>query len=288
MSVIGYEGNKMVNNESGTLIHPTAVISNKAKLGRNVEVGPYTVIEGSISIGEGTIIGAHCVLLGNTTIGKNCRIFTGAVIGDRPQDLKYKGENSLLIIGDNNTIREYSTINPGTGEGGKTIIGDHNLFMANAHVAHDCVIGNHCVLVNAATLAGHVVVEDKALISGLTAVHQFVRIGRLAIVGGCSKVVQDIPPFSTCDGHPARIYGLNLIGLKRNNISRDTIDRLKRAYKVFFRSGMTIKNALTRMEQGFLSDPEVAHLVDFLKQKSSRGVSRFHRSVRSDNEDTEI
>jgi UDP-N-acetylglucosamine acyltransferase len=288
MSVISSEGNEMVNNEESTVIHPTAVISKNAKLGRGVEVGPYTVIDGAISIGEGTVIGAHCVIIGNTTIGKNCRIFTGAVVGAPPQDFKYKGENSFLIIGDTNTIREYATINPGTGEGGKTNIGDNNLFMANAHVAHDCVIGNHCVLVNAATLAGHVVIEDKALISGLTAVHQFVRIGRLAIVGGCSKVVQDIPPFSTCDGHPARIYGVNLIGLKRNTIPRETIDRLKHAYKVIFRSGMTIKNALNKMEQEDQSDKEVAHLIDFLKQKSSRGVSRFNRSVRFENEDSGI
>lgn len=278
----------MVDNENTALIHPTAVISKKAKLGQGVEVGPYTVIDGVVSVGEGTVIGAHCVIIGNTAIGKNCRIYTGAVVGAPPQDLKYKGERSFLIIGDNNTIREYSTINPGTGDGGSTIIGDNNLFMANAHIAHDCVIGNQCVLVNAATLAGHVAVEDKVLISGLTAVHQFVRIGKLAIVGGCTKVVQDIPPFSTCDGHPARIYGLNLIGLKRNNIPRDTIDRLKHAYKVIFRSGMTIKNALNQIEQEGQSDKEVAHLIDFLKQKSSRGVSRFNRSARSENEDPGI
>ncbi|MDD2703291.1 MAG: acyl-ACP--UDP-N-acetylglucosamine O-acyltransferase [Candidatus Omnitrophica bacterium] len=270
------------------LVHPTAVISKKAGLGKGVEVGPYTVIDGNVSIGEGTVIGAHCVIIGNTSVGKNCRIYTGAVVGAPPQDLKYKGEKSFLVIGDNNTIREYATINPGTGDGGRTIIGDNNLFMANAHVAHDCVIGNQCVLVNAATLAGHVVIEDKVLISGLTAVHQFVRVGKLAIVGGCTKVVQDIPPFSTCDGHPARIYGLNLIGLKRNNIPRDTIDRLKHAYKVIFRSGLTIKNALSKMEQEDLSDKEVAHLVDFLKRKSSRGVSRFHHSDRFESEDPGI
>ena len=176
------------------LIHPTAIISPKAKLADQVSVGPYTIISDQVTIGAGTAIGAHCVIEGNTTIGKNCEIFTGSVIGSRPQDLKFKNEKVFLEIGNNNIIREYCTLNPATKEGAKTIVGNDNLLMAYSHVAHDCRVANGCVLANNSTLAGHVSIEDKAVIGGLVAIHQFVRIGMLAIIGGCSKVVQDIPP----------------------------------------------------------------------------------------------
>jgi UDP-N-acetylglucosamine acyltransferase len=266
-----------------TLIHPTALVGKKAKLAENVEVGPYAVIGDSVVIGSGTKIGAHCVITGHTTIGKDNSIFSSAVVGSPPQDLKFKGEKSYLEIGDNNTIREFCTMNPGTGESGKTRIGNHNLFMAYAHVAHDCIIGNHNIIANCGTLAGHVVVEDHILVSGLVAVHQFVRIGKLAIVGGCSKVVQDIPPFCTADGHPARIFGLNLVGLRRNNFERKTIKELDQAFKVLFDSGVALKKGIEKLAEKKSSCPEVAYLLNWLKN-SSRGVIRSCRTNGSSEE----
>ncbi len=257
-------------------IHPTAIISPEAKLADNVSVGPYSVISGQVSIGAGTKIGAHCVIEGNTTLGRNCEVFTGAVIGSRPQDLKFKGEKVFLEIGDNNIIREYCTLNPGTGEGSKTIVGDNNLLMAYSHVAHDCRVGSNCVLANNSTLAGHVIIEDKAVIGGIVAIHQFVRIGMLSIIGGCSKVVQDIPPFSTCDGHPARVYGLNLVGLKRKGISHDAIKHIDRAFKLIFNSGLTPKHALEQVEKEIPKTEEISYLIDFIKN-SERGLVRSCR-----------
>ncbi len=265
------------------MIHPASVIHKKAKLAENVEVGPFAVIDEFVSIGAGTKVGAHCVITGQTTIGKENRIFSSAVVGSPPQDLKFKGEKSFLEIGDHNTIREFCTINPGTGEGGKTQIGSHNLFMAYAHVAHDCLIGNHNIVANCGTLAGHVVVEDHILVSGLVAVHQFVRIGKLAIVGGCSKVVQDIPPFCTADGHPARIFGLNLVGLRRNNLERKIVKELDQAFKILFDSGTSLKKGMEILSEKKSSCAEVAYLVDWLKN-STRGVIRSCRSNGSSDE----
>ncbi|MFA5287032.1 MAG: acyl-ACP--UDP-N-acetylglucosamine O-acyltransferase [Candidatus Omnitrophota bacterium] len=260
-------------------IDQTAIVSKKAKLADDVTVGPFTVINEGVSIGSGTRIGSHSLIEGNTTIGKNCEIFTGAVIGSRPQDLKYKGEKVFLDIGDNNIIREYSTFNPGTEDGGRTIVGSGNLFMAYSHVAHDCRVGNNCVFANNATLAGHVTVEDMAVIGGLVAIHQFVRVGSLSITGGCSKVVQDIPPYSTCDGHPAAVFGLNLVGLRRHKVSRDSIKELDRAYKILFNSGFTAKHALGELEKGKIESEEVKYLINFVKG-SERGISKSCRVER--------
>jgi len=257
-------------------IHPSAIVSPKAKLADNVSVGPYSIINDNVSIGADTKIGAHCVIEGNTTIGKNCEIFTGAVVGSRPQDLKFKGEKVFLEIGNNNIIREYCTLNPGTSEGAKTIVGNDNLLMAYSHVAHDCRVGNGCVLANNSTLAGHVSIEDKAVVGGIVAIHQFVRIGMLAIIGGCSKVVQDIPPFSTCDGHPARIYGLNLIGLRRKGICHDSIKKIDQAFKLIFNSGLSVKHALERVEKEIEKTEEIKYLVNFVKS-SERGLTRSCR-----------
>lgn len=258
-------------------IHPTAVISSKAELAAGVGVGPFTIIGDNVSIGEGTIIGSHCLIEGYTRIGKSCEFFTGSVVGSRPQDLKYKGEKSFLEIGDNNIIREYCTFNPGTEEGSKTVVGNNNLFMAYSHIAHDCVVGNDCVVANNGTLAGHVTIEDKAVIGGLVAIHQFVRVGRLSIIGGCSKVVQDIPPYSTCDGHPARVYGLNLVGLKRSSFSKQAIQQLDRAFRILFSSGFSPKHALEKMGQEKESCPEVLYLVNFVRN-SQRGISHSCRA----------
>jgi UDP-N-acetylglucosamine acyltransferase len=269
-----------------TMIHPTAVVHKNAKLAQDVLVGPFAVIDEFVTIGAGTKIGAHCVITGHTSLGKNNQVFSSAVVGSPPQDLKFKGEKSFLEIGDHNTIREFCTVNPGTGEGGKTRIGNHNLFMAYAHVAHDCQVGNHNILANCATLAGHVVVEDNILISGLVAVHQFVRIGKMAIIGGCSKVVQDIPPFCTADGHPARIFGLNLVGFRRNNIPRQTIRELDKAFKILFDSGVAMKKALANVAEEKFTCEEVAYLVNFLKN-SSRGVIRSCRVAGSNDSNEE-
>ncbi len=257
-------------------IHPTAIISKRAQLAEDVCVGPYSIIGDNVVIGEGSGIGAYCVIEGNTKIGKSCEVFTGAVLGSRPQDLKYKREISFLEIGDNNIIREYCTFNPGTTESSKTVVGNNNLFMAYAHVAHDCIVGSHCVIANNGTLAGHVNIEDKAVVGGLVAIHQFVNIGRLSIIGGCSKVVQDIPPYSTCDGHPARVYGLNLVGLRRNDIGNDAIEQLKHAFKILFNLGLSMKHALEKVEKEVQQNAEVSYLVNFVRN-SQRGISRSCR-----------
>ncbi|MFH0762524.1 MAG: acyl-ACP--UDP-N-acetylglucosamine O-acyltransferase [Candidatus Omnitrophota bacterium] len=253
-------------------IHPTAIVSDKAKIDKDVAVGPYSVIGSQAAIGEGTRIGSHCLIEGNTRIGRSCEIFTGAVIGSRPQDLKFKGEKSLLEIGDNNIIREYCTFNPGTEETGRTLVGSNNLFMAYSHIAHDCVVGNNCIIANNGTLAGFVTIEDMAVVGGLVAIHQFVKIGRLSIIGGCSKVVQDIPPYSTCDGHPARVYGLNLVGLRRHNTSKDSLAALKQAFKLLFNSGLSHKHALEKITEQVKLTPEVSCLADFIKN-SKRGIA---------------
>ncbi|MCK9571867.1 MAG: acyl-ACP--UDP-N-acetylglucosamine O-acyltransferase [Candidatus Omnitrophica bacterium] len=258
------------------MVDANALVSPKAKLAEDVSVGPFSVIGDNVTIGAGTKIGSHCVIVGNTTLGKNCELFTGAVVGSQPQDLKFKGEKVFLEIGDGNIIREYCTLNPGTGEGAKTVLGNDNLLMAYTHIAHDCRVGNGCVLANNCTLAGHVTIEDKAVIGGIVAIHQFVRVGALSIIGGCSKVVQDIPPYSTCDGHPARVYGLNLIGLRRKKISPQSIKALALAFKIIFNSGLLVKNALQKVEAEVQNTEEVAYLIDFIS-KTERGLTRSCR-----------
>ena len=254
-------------------IHPTAIVSKNARLSSGVEVGPYSVIEDNVKIGKGSVIGPHCLITGFTSIGAGCRIFKGAVLGSPPQDLKYKPCRSYVEIGDANTIREFVTVNPGTDEGTKTIIGNDNLIMAYSHIAHDCSIGSHCVLANAATLAGHVEIADRAVVGGLVAIHQFCRMGRLSIVGGCSKVVQDIPPFAMADGHPARVKGINLVGLRRAGIGRESIQMLKKAFKVLFFESHTLRRASELVKEEFGSSPEIDHLLTFLAS-SSRGLAR--------------
>lgn len=257
-------------------IHPSAIVSKKAELAADVQVGPYSVIDEHVVIGQGVKVGAHCVITGNTRIGKGCEFYTGAVVGSNPQDLKYKGEKSFLEIGENNIIREYCTLNPGTKEGGKTSVGSNNLIMAYSHIAHDCTVGSHCIIANTGTLAGHVTIEDHVVVGGVVAIHQFVRVGRLSIIGGCSKVVQDIPPFSTCDGHPALVYGLNLVGLRRNGLSRESIDELKSVFKALFHSGLVIKDAALKLEDEGPHISEVLYLLNFIKT-TRRGISHSCR-----------
>lgn len=254
-------------------IHPTAVVSKKAKLGKDVTLGPYTVIGDGVTIGEGTIIGAHCVIEERTTLGKRCQVFTGAVLGSIPQDVKYKGEINFLEIGDGNIIREYVTVNSGTKANSKTTVGNNNFIMAYSHVAHNCVIGNNCIIANCGTLAGYVNIEDKAIVGGIVAIHQFTRVGSLSIIGGCSKVVSDVPPYSTCDGHPARVYGLNLVGLRRQGVNGEAIKQLSHAFKILFNSGLTLGNALKKLSEEEYTSAEVSYLTDFIKN-SKRGVCR--------------
>ena len=254
-------------------IHPSANVHPKAKLGRGISIGPYCVIGENVTIGANTILSSFCVIDGDTRIGKRCKIFTGAVIGSAPQDLKYKGEHTKVIIGDENVIREYVTINLGTGEKGKTVIGNNNLLMAYSHVAHDCVIENGVVIANAGTLAGHVTVESKAIIGGISAIHQFSRVGKMAIIGGCSKIIQDVPPFSIVDGHPAKVYGINSIGLKRAKIAQKSIARLKTAYKIMFKMKLSTSTALRRIKKEVPKDMYVKYLIEFIKN-SNRGVCK--------------
>lgn len=254
-------------------IHPTAIIEKNAKVADDCFVGPYAFIGNDAIIEKGTMIGQFCVISGKTKIGKNCRIFAGAVIGTAPQDLKYKGEDTKLEIGDNNTIREYTTINKGTQKNGITKIGNNNLLMAYTHVAHNCVIGNDCIIANCGTLGGYVVLEDKVIIGGLTGIHQFTRIGTLSIVGGCSKVVQDIVPFSTADGHPAKIFGLNTIGLKRAGIQQKERSNLHKAFKILFNSGLSIPHAIEKIKQELENTPQISKLIEFIKN-SERGIAR--------------
>ena len=254
-------------------IHSTTVIDKNAELADDVSIGPYSVISGRTKIGSGTEIGSHCIIDEFTTIGKNCRVFSGAILGSISQDKKFKGAKSFVEIGDNNTIREYTTINRATEENGKTIIGNNNLIMAYGHIAHDCRVGNNIVIANCGTLGGHVVVEDGAIIGGLTGVHQFVRIGNLSIIGGASKVVQDIVPYSMSDGHPVKIYGVNSIGLERSGFSDEAKDNLSKAFKLLFFMKLNTKNALKRIEEELPPSEEITKLINFIKS-AERGISK--------------
>lgn len=257
-------------------IHETAVVYPGARLGREVEIGPYSVIGENVFIGDGTKIGSHTVIEGWTTIGKDCQIHHGACIGGAPQDLKFKGEKTFVYIGDNTIIREFVTINRATGEGEETRIGSSCLIMATAHIAHNCQIGNNVIIANGGGIAGHVVIEDRAIISGMSGVHQFVKIGRNAMIGGASKVVQDVPPFVIADGRPARVCGLNSVGIARAGMSEEVRRNLKKAYRILYRSGMKLSDAITMMEQELDSSEAMDHLLRFLRNVD-RGICRSRR-----------
>jgi len=255
-------------------IHPTAIISSEAHLEEGVEIGPYSIIGSDVTIGKNTIIGPHVVIDSQTDIGEGCRFFQFSSIGAVPQDLKFKGEATRTIIGNYNTIREYVTIHRATSADiGVTIMGDYNLLMAYCHVAHNCKLGNRIVMANAANLAGHIHVEDNAIIGGLTGIHQFVRIGAHCIIGGCSAVAKDVPPFVMASGNIAKLYGLNMIGLKRRNFSAETIQSLKQAYRLVFRSSLLLKTAIARVKTEVDDIPEVRQFIDFI-ENSQRGICR--------------
>ncbi len=254
-------------------IHPTALVDPKAELAPGVVVGPYTLIGPHVKVGENTTIGNGVVITGRTTIGKRNRIFTGAILGSEPQDVKYAGEVSYLEIGDDNIIREYATVNPGTGEGAKTVVGNDTWLMMNTHVAHNCVVGNHVKLSNVAALAGHVRVDDYAIVGGLTPVHQFVRIGRNAMIGGGLRVPQDVVPYTLAGGEPLQAGGLNSVGLERCGFSPETVRILKDAYRIIFRKKLTTQEAVKALQSDLPQIPEVGVLVEFLST-SQRGFTR--------------
>lgn len=256
------------------MIHSTAIIQAGARLADNVSVGPYTVIGEHVVIGSGTTVSSHVVIDGWTEIGCDNRIFQFSSIGAAPQDLKYAGEETYLKIGDRNRIREFTTLNRGTAEGGGlTTVGNDNLFMAYSHVAHDCIVHDHAILANGATLAGHVEVESSAILGGLIAVHQFCRIGCHTMISGGAMVTQDIPPYTVAQGDRAKTVGLNLIGLKRRGFSEETIRGIKKAYRMIFRSGMRLEEALKKIGEEVERSPELDHFVSFIKD-SQRGIAR--------------
>lgn len=259
-------------------VHPTALVDPRAELADDVEIGAYAIIGPRVRIGGGSSVGAHAVLAGRTTIGRGNRIFAHAAIGGEPQDKKYAGEDTELVMGDGNTIREFCTVNTGTAQGGGvTRIGSDNWVMAYAHVAHDCRIGDHCVIANAVTFAGHVEVGDWVVLGGLTGIHQFVRIGSHAMAGGGTILLQDLPPFVMCNGNPAAAHGLNSEGLKRRGYSPDAINALRRAYKALYKEGLTAAEACGRIEQLADETPSSAidlrALADFVRS-STRGIVR--------------
>lgn len=256
-----------------TEIHPTAIVEPGARLGRGVSIGPYSCIGPEVELGDNVTVMAHVVVGGRTTIGPHTRIFPFASLGLQPQDLKYRGEASRLTIGAHTTIREHVTMNPGTEGGGLvTSVGDHCLFMVGSHVAHDCKVGNYVILANNATLAGHVVIDDYAVLGGLSAVHQFVRIGRHAMIGGMSGVEHDVIPYGSVMGDRARLAGLNVVGLKRRNFSREDIHALRTAYRMIFAAEGTLVERIEDAAEMFKDSPAVMDVVNFIRADSSRAI----------------
>jgi len=254
-------------------IHQTAIVDSAAELAYDVTVGPFTVIEGDVVVDSGTQISAHVLLASGTRIGKNCQIYNGAVLGSQPQDLKFGGEKTTLEIGDNTTIREFATLNRGTTDHWKTVVGNNCLLMAYSHVAHDCTIGNHVILANSVNLAGHITIDDFAGIGGVTPIHQFVRIGKHAFIGGGLRVPKDIPPYVLAMGEPIRFGGLNSIGLKRRGFSEELLAKIKKAYRFIYQSNLLLVDALKKIEDEIEPVEEITYLVSFFRG-SERGVIR--------------
>ncbi|HLL16699.1 MAG TPA: acyl-ACP--UDP-N-acetylglucosamine O-acyltransferase [Pyrinomonadaceae bacterium] len=258
-------------------IHPTAVVSGRAELGSGVRVGAYALIEDDVVVGEGCEIGAHAVVKRYTALGARNRVFEHATLGGEPQDVKFKGEASRLLIGDDNLIREGATLHRASGEGEATRVGSRNFLMIGVHIAHNCEVGDDNIFANGVALAGHITVEDHVFLSSNVGAHQFVRMGRYAMVGGKSKIVQDVLPFFTTDGNPARVRGLNTVGMRRANFAPASRLALKRAYQLLFRTRLPLADALEQLGQ--TDDEHVRHLADFIRG-SRRGFSREERRAR--------
>lgn len=256
-----------------TNIHQTAVVHPRAEIGSGCEIGPYCVIGEHVVLGDGSRLHSHVVIDGHATLGKANQIFPFASIGAKTQDLKWQGGVSRVQIGDRNTFRESVTVNCATNDGDVTVVGSDNHILAYCHIAHDVKLGNHVIMSNVGTLAGHVVVEDHAVIGGLAAIHQFCRIGTMSMIGGCAKVVQDVPPFMIVDGNPGVTRAVNKVGLERNGVSEEAQTALKQAFKLLFREGLTISNALARIETELPKLSEVLHLVQFARS-SERGLCK--------------
>lgn len=252
-------------------IHPTAIVSSDAELADDVEVGAHATIGPNVTVGAGAIIGPGAMLERNVRLGPRCRVGMGSILGGDPQDLKFKGEETWVEIGEGTVIREYTTINRGTTQSYKTTVGRDCLLMTYVHLGHDCHVGDRVVLSNMVQLAGHVHIDERATLGGMTGVHQFVHIGAYAFIGGFSKIGKDVPPYMKVDGNPARPFGLNVIGLRRNGCARETIDALKEAYRLFFRSSCNVSQALERAATELPRTPEVERLVEFIRA-SKRGV----------------
>lgn len=252
-------------------IHPTAVVDATARLGADVEIGPFAVIGPDVEVGDGCRIGAHAVLERHVRLGPQVTLGTGVALGGPPQDLKFKGEVTTVEIGEGTTIREYSTINRGTTHSYRTVVGKHCFLMSYVHLGHDCHVGDHVIIANGSQLAGHVTVEDRVNISGLCAVHQFVKIGRHSFIGGCSRVPKDVPPFIKAVGNPIKLYGLNSVGLERAGFDAEVVRELKRAYRLFFRSELNVSQARARAEKELQALPDVLHFLGFVGA-SERGV----------------
>ena len=252
-------------------IHKTAIVSPNAEIAADVSVGPYAIIGDGCVIAEGCTIGPHAVLERNVHLAANVKVGVGSVLGGDPQDLKFKGEETTVEIGEGSTIREYSTINRGTAQSMKTTVGRGCFIMSYVHLAHDCHIGDGVIISNATQLAGHVTVEERAILSGVSAVHQFALIGRYSFIGGCSRVAKDVPPYVKAVGNPVKLYGLNTVGLQRNGFSEDVIKELKRAYRLFFKSELNVSQAKARAESELRHIPEVEEFLRFF-ERSDRGV----------------
>ena len=255
-------------------VHSTAIVARGAALDSTVEVGPYAVIGPKVKIAAGTTVGPHAVIDGDTTIGQRNQIFHHTSVGVAPQDLKYAGEDTQLVLGDGNVVREFATLHRGTaGGGGVTRVGDGNLFMISSHVAHDCLVGSACVFANCATLAGHVEVGDHVTLGGLSAVHQFTRLGNYAFISGGAMVVMDVPPYCTAQGDRAELTGLNTVGLSRHGFSAEQISRIKDAYRIMFRSKLGLNEALEALKAEHGGNSEIDQFLDFIA-KSKRGITR--------------
>jgi UDP-N-acetylglucosamine acyltransferase len=252
-------------------IHASALISRDAELGTGVRVGPFAIVGEGCVIGDGSTIAAHAVLERNVRLARNVKVGVGSVLGGDPQDLKFKGEETTVEVGESSVIREYSTINRGTAESMKTTVGRGCFIMSYVHLAHDCHIGDGVIISNATQLAGHVTVEEKAILSGVSAVHQFVLIGKYSFIGGCSRVAKDVPPYVKAVGNPVKLYGLNTVGLQRNGFPDDVVRELKRAYRLFFKSELNVSQARARAESELPPIPEVLEFLRFF-ERSDRGV----------------
>lgn len=258
-----------------TTLHPTAVVSPRARIGQSVSVGPYAVIEDDVTIGDGTTIGSHVLISNGARLGQDCRIHHGAAIGGPPQDLKYKGEPTTVELGDRTTVREFVTLNRGTTSSGKTTIGSDCLLMAYSHVAHDCRVGNNVIIANCSALAGHVTIQDWVIIGGLTPIHQFVRIGSYSMVGGGVRVPKDVPPYVLASQSPVIFEGLNRIGLRRRGFTPATIELIDKAYRILYRSNLNVSQAVDQITRELEHTPEIQALLDFIAS-SKRGIISAH------------